>query len=245
MKCFPSTATAKKGLPPLPNSSLKKTGSFFATAHCGSDAVIISSQPIASSSSMQACASSHKNAETTLSGLSAMEAEASHVSTGSSPASMRETTVLADARNPNGDLQPTSDVNPMVHKGRGSTASPGRPVRRGAHGSASRNFARGSPGRRGVWSSPGRGNGGRVSIRNLDRGSIASKGHVRPKDMLNRDGASVRISPVLNVGVPSLRGSKASSKSKIFSLGSLFSKREKVAGGLHATLPAPDSQSGG
>eukprot|EP00250_Pteridium_aquilinum_P013513 c21382_g1_i2 orf=766-2496(-) len=244
VKCNPSTAMAKKGLPPLPNSTVKKTSSFFVPAHCGSDAVSLSSQSNSSVPSRQACGTAHIIAENvTVSKLSsspsASEAEPSHVTTCNSPACMREGTMLPDATKANGSLQHVSDVNPMVHKGRGPAASPGRPVRRGAHGNATRNFARGSPGRRGVWAaSPGRGNGARVSIRNLDRG------HVRPKDMLSRDGASVRISPVLNMAVPSLRGAKASSKSKIFSLGNLFSKREKVVTRAYAVLP-PDSQSGG
>lgn len=232
VKCFPATAMSKKGLPPLPNSSFRKTGSFFATAHCGSDAVIITSQPVVSSSSVQAWAPSHKTV---------MDAKTMHVSTDNSLACFREFAALPDAGNPNGDHLPASDVHPMIQKIRASNSISERAVRRGAHINASKNFARSSPGRRGVWTSPVRGNGGRVIIRNLDRGSVSSKGHVRPKDMLSRDGASGRIPPVINVAVPSLRGSKASSKSKMFSLGKIFNKREKT-GGLHAVLPIQDSQ---
>ncbi|KAI5069694.1 hypothetical protein GOP47_0015995 [Adiantum capillus-veneris] len=245
MKGLPASADSmnalsKKGLPPLPNSNARKANSFFVPVRCGRDSVALSSQSIP----VQACTSSNRSVECGTSTIA--NDEPSFMSPCSAPDCTSESSMLSDERKPNGDIQLVVDVSSLARKGRSSTtASPGRPVRRGVHSNAARNFARGSPGRRGVWNSPGRGNGGRVSVRNLDRGSIPSKGHVRPKDMLNRDGASVRISPVLNVAVPSLRGTKASSKSTIFSLGNLFSKKERVTSlRTYNVLPPADSQNG-
>lgn len=235
-----ANAMSKKGLPPLPQLNAKKTNSFFVPAHCGADSVALSSQ----STAVQACSLSQRNAEATTVSIIGCEAEPSHIYLGNSSTCTSESFLLANERSPSGNAQDQEDVVRVARKG-SSTASPGRPVRRGAQGIATRNFARGSPGRRGAWNSPGRGNGGRVSIRNLDRGSISSKGHVRPKDMLSRDGASVRISPVLNVAMPSLRGANASSKSRTFSLGNIFSKKDRVTSSrAYTVLPPPETQNG-
>ncbi|MCO5564385.1 hypothetical protein L7F22_018045 [Adiantum nelumboides] len=229
-----SNAFSKKGLPPLPSSNARKTNSFFVPARCGRDSVALSSQSI----SVQACSLSNRNIKCK-SDIISSEADPSLMSPCTTSACTPENSMLSDERSPGGDFQPvTADASPLTRKGRSNTtASPGRQVRRGVHSNAARNFARGSPRRGGVWNSPSRGSGGRVSIRNLDRGSASSKGHVRPKDMLSREGATVRFAPVLNVAVPS-------SKSKIFSLGNIFSKRDRVTSVRAYTVPPPADSHG-
>ncbi|MCO5584434.1 hypothetical protein L7F22_038361 [Adiantum nelumboides] len=228
-----SNAFSKKGLPPLPSSNARKTNSFFVPARCGRDSVALSSQSI----SVQACSLANRNIEC-MSDIISSEAEPSLMSPCTASTCTPENSMFSDERSPSGEFQPVADASPLTRKGRsGTTANPGRQVRRGVHSNAARNFARGSPRRGGAWNSPSRGSGGRVSIRNLDRGSASSKGHVRQKDMLSREGASVRIAPVLNVAVPS-------SKSKIFSLGNIFSKRDRGTSVRAYTVPPPADSHG-
>ncbi|KAH7430247.1 hypothetical protein KP509_09G090100 [Ceratopteris richardii] len=84
-----------------------------------------------------------------------------------------------------------------------------------------------------------------ANIENLARGMQRRRPQsrgltIRPRDALSRDTASVQVMPVLNV--PACM--TPSSKSKIFNLGNLFSKKEKAAAG-YTMLAATDSQNGG
>ncbi|KAH7444252.1 hypothetical protein KP509_02G071300 [Ceratopteris richardii] len=228
------SASSKKGLPPLPNFNSKRTNSFFVPANCGADSVVLSSQ----STHSQLYSTSFKLMES-IPNTKIGEAEPCQPSSNNSSTCMRESNLLLEEKFPNGAVQHRKDAMRGSKKTRIVTSgSPGRPIRRSANGTGVRNFARGSPGRRAVWNSPGRGSGGRVTIRSLDRGSVSSKGHMRPKDLLSRDGAPVRISPVLNVAVPSLRGNKASSKVKMFGFGNIFSKKDRLSSShAYAVLP--------
>jgi hypothetical protein len=114
-----------------------------------------------------------------------------------------------------------------------------------------RSFARSSPGRRGgVWHSPGRGggpNGTRIVIKSLEHRSSKKNLSSRPKSMLSRDGSSVRVPPVLNVPyMPARRGLKPPPRPNAFTLGSLFSKKERDGAGAYALLTTPsDRRNGG
>lgn len=241
----PQSSQAKKGLPPLPNSNARKnsgTQSFLVPGNCVTDAVALSSQSTPSSSSP-------------ISGTSAVPHDKGAHRSGSA-------TEIGVGSKTNSRPKDSTSIANEYHRALHDSASSiggvrscgasGRPVRKVSVNDA-RNFARGSPGRRGVWNTP---NGVRGATWNVDRGSGGSKGLVRPQDMRTRDAwkgsdrpigyTSVRVTPVLNVPVcigPSFRGVKAPSKSKIFGLGTLFSKKEKTAR-AYTVLPSTDRQSG-
>lgn len=116
-----------------------------------------------------------------------------------------------------------------------NSASSGGHVRHASASHPARKTTRGSPARQ--WSNPNLGS----STRSMQRfGAPPTRVlNVRPKDALSRETASVRVTPVLNVPA-----CMTPSKSKLFNLSNLFSKKEKGARG-YTMLVAANSQSGG
>lgn len=237
----PHAAQSKKGLPPLPISNSKKSSgnhnSFLITLNCGADHAVALSSQSAFSSIPTVSGTLPPNSKL---GVHKCPTSA-NVAIGSKP-NIRHSNFAGNAQIFEGEHRTRPDY--LV-----GCRSPGRPVRKGTSTVAG-NFARNSPGRRGVWSSTaGIGNVGRAgTIRNMDRCNNAPNvrlniGPDRPPIAYT---TSVRVTPVLNVPVcmgPSFRGGKSSSKSKIFSLGNLFSKKEKATGS-YAVLPTSDRQNG-
>lgn len=251
----PQCSQVKKGLPPLPALNIKKSSgshSFLAPLSCGADAVAQSSQPASLANQVHSAPPCSRP----ISNRSALPPNNGiHISRTASDVATRLITnnchldAAATGSSSGGHYQTIHDYSSTTARAR-SSSSPGRPTRR----DPGHSFNQSSPLKRDVWTSPGRGNLERGTVKNLGRGSIGPKGLVRPQDIRSREGwqgsdrhivysTSVRVMPVLNVPVcmgPSLRGAKASSKSKLHRLGSFFAKKEK--GGDCVMLP--DSQCG-
>lgn len=222
----------KKGLPPLPSANSKKTSSCFVPTNCGSDSVALS-QPVAD-------ATPCNPAPTSRSSLSSTSTSSPSLSHASEEVSYVSRTQSSPLQNGEGDhsthththTQSTSSI-PTEFK---ASASPGRHVRHASATNPVRSINRGSPARQ--WSNPNMGGSTRGSLQRF--GPAPPRALMRPKDALSRETVSVRVTPVLNVPVCMT----PSSKSKLFNLGNLFSKKEKVARG-YTMLVSTDSQSGG
>eukprot|EP00250_Pteridium_aquilinum_P014582 c22072_g1_i1 orf=578-2350(+) len=220
----------KKGLPPLLNPNLKKTSSCFVPTNCGSDSVALSQLGDGTPSTLAPTSIPSFSCESTSS------PSLSCVST-SSPSLWHAPTCASRAQSSslqNGEGDHTHADSASMLKEYKAALSPGRHVRNASATNPMRNLARGSPARQ--WSNPNMGG----STRSLQRFGPPPRALVRPKDVLSGDTATVRVVPVLNV--PACM--TPSSKSKLFNLGNLFSKKEKAARG-YTMLASTDSQSGG
>lgn len=226
-------AEYKKSLPPLiPSANSKKASSCFVVTNCGSDSVA-PLQPVGEAALCIPTPTSRSSSSCTPAPslpFSLTSGKVPHVSrTQSSPLQSGE-----------GDTSThTQSSSSMFLPEFKASASPGRHMRHASATNPVRNSTRGSPSRQ--WSNP--------SIGGSTRGSLQRFGptpapprclNMRPKDALSRETVSVRVAPVLNV--PACM--TPSSKSKLFNLGNLFSKKEKAARG-YTMLVSTDSQSGG
>ncbi|KAI5057049.1 hypothetical protein GOP47_0028867 [Adiantum capillus-veneris] len=199
----------KKGLPPLPLSNTKKTGSGFMLPNGGGE-----SKPLSHTGD---------GAGSSLAPTSYMPPSMSHT--------FEEVRQVLSAQREEADASTTTNSGTL----KANPASPGRHTRHVSASNPTRNIMRGSPFR--PWSNPSMG----ASTRSMQRLGPLPRGlNVRPKDAFSRDTPIVRVTPVLNV--PACM--TPSSKSKLFNLSNLFSKREKIARG-YTMLVVADSQSGG
>ncbi|MCO5597160.1 hypothetical protein L7F22_051236 [Adiantum nelumboides] len=208
----------KKGLPPVPISTTKKTISGLLPSNFDTD----SESPFQTEDGVRSSLGRPNYTPMLPQAMSHTSEDVIQVLSGRSDEADGLTPILLGSSCSSKDMK----ANP---------ASPGRHVRHASASNSVRNITRGSPAR--PWSNPSMGS----STRSMQRMGPLPRGFsARPKNAFSRETASVRVTPVLNV--PACM--TPSSKSKLFNLGNLFSKREKIARG-YTMLVAADSHNGG